>query len=354
MNEKDVIFIDTGVYGTGIWYTGMLLNEVYNPDNMFYYYGGYNLYQTNRENYNNKEVIKTISFDTEENLLSLYDFVKQRKEFVYDKNLYNVGYLLQNFFKGKILHYSCPFVNYNINENVIVTLHDDYFSLNDLDKVLSFKKAKYKIAITEVTKKRFELFGFENMEVIHLGVFKSIKKLDIDKLERTDLVNELMNIKSKYKIVLTVGVGMYKNNELVCKALMDEKYYHIHIGNDIPLFKCPSKLFKNYINLTLDEMNIVYNFADVYVRPTKQEGFGLPSIELGTLGIPVILSDIETNHEVMGDSAIYIKKYFDVPSIRKGIEEGLSDNQTIKKFNKEYYSYNAYKQRMLNYIHKIN
>jgi glycosyltransferase involved in cell wall biosynthesis len=153
---------------------------------------------------------------------------------------------------------------------------------------------------------------------------------------------------------MTVCKGYYKNNELVCKALKDEKYFHIHIGDDITKDKCRSKLFKNYSNLTYDELNIVYNFADVYVRPTKQEGFGLPSIEFGTLGIPVVLSDIEVNHEIMGNSAIYIKNFYDVKSIRDAIEVGLSDNQTIKHFNKEYYSNEMFVKRMTNYIHKIN
>jgi glycosyltransferase involved in cell wall biosynthesis len=262
------------------------------------------------------------------------------------------GYLIKKLFNNKIIHYGNPFTITNGNDNnCIVTLHDDYFFDDVRNIVYTFKNAKYKIALSNWTKSRYELMGFENIEVIHLGSLDVFRKLDNDYLLNDKFANDILKIKGNNKLVLTIGLGSYKNNELVCKAVKQLGYVHIHIGNDILNYKYEN--FHNFSHLDNEQLNIIYNLTDVYVRPTKQEGFGLPSVELGMVGIPVVLSDIETNHEIMKDSAIYIKKYMDIESIKKGIEEGLSDNQTIKKFDKKYYSHKAFIERMLKYISNI-
>jgi hypothetical protein len=188
MNEKDVIYVNTGLYGTGIWNVSELMFDVYNPDNIYTYFSGLTFYQYDKLNYSNP--VKQINIDNNDNLIDMLKHMKDNDVYVFNVDLYKLSFLIRNFFKDKIVQYATSFILYNVNENAIVFLHDDYFSPLDLEKVLSFKNAKYKIAISNWTKSRYEIMGFENIETIHLGVQKSIKKININKIENNSkLIN---------------------------------------------------------------------------------------------------------------------------------------------------------------------
>jgi glycosyltransferase involved in cell wall biosynthesis len=48
-----------------------------------------------------------------------------------------------------------------------------------------------------------------------------------------------------------------------------------------------------------------YREAVGFIWPSLHEGFGIPSVEAQSLGLPVIASDIPINREVLGDAAVY-------------------------------------------------
>jgi glycosyltransferase involved in cell wall biosynthesis len=52
-------------------------------------------------------------------------------------------------------------------------------------------------------------------------------------------------------------------------------------------------------------MDELYRAADLLLLPSAQEGFGIPVLEAGAVGLPIFCSDIAPFHEIAGDDASY-------------------------------------------------
>jgi glycosyltransferase involved in cell wall biosynthesis len=65
---------------------------------------------------------------------------------------------------------------------------------------------------------------------------------------------------------------------------------------------CERVKFTGYVSL--EELPIIYNLADLFVYPSLYEGFGLPPLEAMACGTPVITSNVTSLPEVVGDAAI--------------------------------------------------
>lgn len=67
----------------------------------------------------------------------------------------------------------------------------------------------------------------------------------------------------------------------------------------------------------------IYSSAFCYVFPSLEEGFGIPVIEAGNAGLPVIISDQSALVEVAGGSALVFKKgdYLDLYENMKRLED---------------------------------
>ena len=59
--------------------------------------------------------------------------------------------------------------------------------------------------------------------------------------------------------------------------------------------------------LSDDDLNVLYNAADLLVSPTMAEGFGLTLLEAMTCGVPVVSTDYSAVTEVVGPGGILIK-----------------------------------------------
>lgn len=69
--------------------------------------------------------------------------------------------------------------------------------------------------------------------------------------------------------------------------------------------------------------------ADAMVFPSLHEGFGLPSVEAISCGVPVIASDVFSSPEVLGNGALYVDPY-DVDDIAEKLEL-IALDETIRK-----------------------
>jgi glycosyltransferase involved in cell wall biosynthesis len=68
----------------------------------------------------------------------------------------------------------------------------------------------------------------------------------------------------------------------------------------------------------------LYRLADVFVFPSLYEGFGLPPLEAMASGTPVVVSNVSSLPEVVGDAAVLVDPH-DVGSIVDGLRLVLTD-----------------------------
>lgn len=229
----------------------------------------------------------------------------------------------------------------------IVTFHDLYYLYRQSSNNSYLKKAanSYKdwnhlIAVSNATKRDMISEGFDegNITVIHHACLPVFRDLG----EENKILLKKAIVKNK-PIVLSVGDGLAnKNTELVNKACK-ESWLHIHVGTE--------KADINYTKVSSEFLNILYNVADVYVRPASFEGFGYPAIESLCAGTPAVVGDIPVYHETLGEAGIYVKQ--DIDSVRNALEKAVNEkNDILSKFNRnkrQYFSIERFKNDMIRY-----
>ena len=226
----------------------------------------------------------------------------------------------------------------------IVTVHDiDY--LNNFKTKFIHEQMKKRLfnAITKktiltVSKRSYESlieYGASEVKLIELCALPVFRKLSVS----IESLRVKYGIPLEKKIVLTVGHG---KTELVQKASEINGYYHVHVGDgpaDLSIYR-PDNI----------QLNEIYNCSDVFVRITDVEGFGSPAMEAMTVGIPIVVSDIQTYRDIYGESAVYAES--NVYSISNGLKEALTNGcELVSNFNKlrEYYSFERFKKEMIKF-----
>ncbi len=68
----------------------------------------------------------------------------------------------------------------------------------------------------------------------------------------------------------------------------------------------------------------LYRLANVFVFPSLYEGFGLPPIEAMASGTPVVVSNVSSLPEIVGDAGVLVNPY-DAAAIADGIRRVLDD-----------------------------
>lgn len=207
--------------------------------------------------------------------------------------------------------------------------------------ISGLKKAKYILSISESTKKDLiELLGIskEKIIVIPYGVDLSLfyKK---DKNQ----IKERMGWKNKI-VLMNVGGAYYKNTLRILKSVnkIKKKYKNIILLKIGDFLKNENKYIEDnnlrkYIfqkkNMSQDELSDLYNASDMLIFPSLYEGFGRPPLEAMACGTPVIVSNVSSLPEVVGEGGIQVNPHSqdEIDSaVLKLIEDNKLRNQLIK------------------------
>jgi len=128
--------------------------------------------------------------------------------------------------------------------------------------------------------------------------------------------------------ILHVGTTKNKNLTNVILALQEiDCVLHIVgniLKNDSELLKKHKIDFQNYINISDQEIILLYQEADLTTFPSFHEGFGLPIIESQLAGTPVLTSNILPMSEVAGNAAHLIDPH-SVKEISQGVAALIRD-----------------------------
>ena len=143
-----------------------------------------------------------------------------------------------------------------------------------------------------------------------------------------NFVNEKMltqdhNINESIKTIVTVGHVEYTKglNELICAANALPLYSFVLVGaicEDLSKVEIPDNM-----NLTgrvdIEAVKKYLDAADVFLFPSKTEGFSNALLEAMARGLPVIASDVGANKAMIEDKGGVIIENCDVHSIKKAI-----------------------------------
>lgn len=246
----------------------------------------------------------------------------------------------------------------------IVTIHDLIFLkfpelYKPIDRILYNKKFKYAvnnatkiIAVSEQTKKdivQYYKIDPDDIDVIYQGCHPAFK---INKSEE-----EKEAIRKKYilpkKFLLYVGsIEPRKNAFQIVKAIENIDIPLVIIGketkysSEIRAYIKDKDLESRVIILqgfTMEELATIYAMAEIFIYPSKYEGFGIPIIEALYSGTPVITSNSGVFPEAGGPFSYYINPE-NIKEISDAIQSIL-DNESLR---------NEMIQKGLEYVQRFN
>ncbi len=237
--------------------------------------------------------------------------------------------------KLDLIHFPHWNVPLNIKTPFVVTIHDlilleePYSSrtttrnkLVHKIKYLAYKKvlkhaitkSKHIIAISQYTKdsilKHFPNIASEKITVIYQGVTK------LNTLEE-----KTSEIKVPDNYLLYIGNAYpHKNLETLIKSFVDiskiNPELHLVLAGKNDIFYERLNNFIKKQNTVMDKIKIIpnptdaeiaglYKKAEIYVFPSRIEGFGLPALEAMQFKVPVASSNTGALPEILQDAAIF-------------------------------------------------
>ncbi len=210
----------------------------------------------------------------------------------------------------------------------VVTIHDlifirypEYYPL--LDRLIyrfKFRHAAQKadkiIAISKQTKQDLiRYFGIkeDRIEVIYQNCNPIFHQMITQ--EARNVITQKYNLPEKY--LLNVGtIERRKNLMLIVKALKEVDNIHLVVvgketeyAETVKEFIGQNDLVNRILflkNVTYNDLPGIYQQAEIFIYPSRFEGFGIPIIEAMHSGIPVIAAKGSCLEEAGGPGSIYV------------------------------------------------
>ncbi len=210
------------------------------------------------------------------------------------------------------------------SKKTIITVHDigHYeFTLKGIHKFifgylwfkLPLKKAKKITTISHFTKQKLiSHFGIhpDKIEVIHNPVFPSFRYTPKE-------------FNAERPVILQVGSGSNKNVKRLIEAAENLNCSLCFVRrpdeNLVGKLKTKKIHYTWHSNVSMDELIVLYQNADIVFFASTYEGFGMPIIEAQAIGRPVITSNFAPMTEVGGNAALYVDP-FDANAIKSAIQ----------------------------------
>lgn len=264
---------------------------------------------------------------------SEFVFPKKKLGKIY-KSLWRTKNIVKQLIDDKIQIYhglsgELPLGLKNSDIKSVVTIHDLIFLRHPeyyhwLDRKIytwkfhqTIKQADKIIAVSECTKRDIVEFGKINPEKIEVIYQSCNPKFTTTPSEKnTEIVTKKYNLPKRY--LLCVGtIEERKNLMLAVRSLkfLPEDIHLVAVGKKT---KYADKVKKQADKIGVsprlhllsgvndDELNVIYKNAEVFVYPSRYEGFGIPIIEAIFCGLPVVACTGSCLEEAGGPDCSYV------------------------------------------------
>ncbi len=237
--------------------------------------------------------------------------------------------------------YYHPYFLKKLHKPFVLTVHDmihelfpEYFTPKDpftTYKRLLIEKATHFIAISQSTKDDLQkIYSIPDTKitVIHHGFtappFKVMSTNTYNVPENYILfVGDRSGYKNFFKFIsaITPILGKYSEITVICSGggpfnIVEQEFL---IRN-----KIHSRV--KQINVSDEELGLLYKNALLFVYPSLYEGFGLPLLEAFYYNCPVVASNTSCFKEVGGDAVVYFDP-LDINDIKNAILAVLENNE---------------------------
>ncbi len=252
-------------------------------------------------------------------------------------------------------------IRHNKTIKSVVTIHDliflhypQYYPVIDRHiYAFKFRKACQNadtiIAISECTKRdiiRFFNIPEDKIHIIYQGCDTSFAFPVTD--EKKTEVQQRYSLPKRY--ILNVGSIEERKNALLAVRALEEVPQEVHlviVGRRTSYTEEIEKyILKNHLQdrvhilngIPFADLPTIFQLAEVFVYPSRFEGFGIPIIEAIHSGVPVVAATGSCLEEAGGPHAMYVHPD-DVKALAKTFNTLLSSpeiRQNMIKKNKEY------------------
>ncbi|ABD41837.1 glycosyl transferase, group 1 [Methanospirillum hungatei JF-1] len=271
------------------------------------------------------------------------------------------------FSQFDLIHNMCQYPVYPPkNKKYIITIFDlipilfpelvtpvyAWQSRNLLPRVL--ERSDKILAISEHTKRdliiRYQIPP-DKIDVTHLGVSNHFRPYDHDLIQQYKLKKSLLNPyilfvgalepkKNIPNLIKSFWMCLKKKPDLNLVLAGKPSWKYDEIFSLIHSLKLEKKIrVLNFI--PYEELPLLYNGAEVFVFPSKYEGFGLPPLESMKCGTPVIVSNRSSLPEIVGENGLMVNP--DNVLELKNLILKIIENPDYRRKLKEYYMKQAEK-----------
>lgn len=190
----------------------------------------------------------------------------------------------------------------------------------------------------ENVRKRLRRYGCRN--IIHIINHGYNNQIDFAESRK-----EKEHQNRKFEILCVAGVARGKNQQLlidVMAKIHNKEQYTVHLVGNIKrcygyyLYLQDKIKRENLNNIFVfhpscpnEELDLLYRTCDLYVQPSKDEGFCLSALDAAAYGMPVIGSDVGEIANIAKLSGGKVVRFNDRKDFRKAIEFYYNDRSQI-------------------------
>ena len=210
----------------------------------------------------------------------------------------------------------------------------------------SFLKFQNILTLSHTENEKIAFLSHNSQPItIHPYVSKSFYRFD------KATARKKVGIETEKHVVLSVSIAQPRKNLKIIPKVMEtlgENYMLIRVGP-----RLGSEM--NFVNVSDETLNYIYNAADVFFFPTLAEGFGYPLVEAMAVGLPIVSSDIPVVREIT-DGAAVLTDPLSISELANSIRDLVNDPRSVAEKEIErsrYFTFERFSRELQNFYKKI-